>query len=142
MRRPLTIVAALALACVMVLADEQIDQERQAEHGRDLYRIYCQNCHGEAGQGDGPMVEVLKVPPADLTRLARDHDGEFPTDDVHAAIDGRDDLLAHGSSKMPVWGMAFREFDTDIDQERNIQARILQLIEYLKTIQVASAGKK
>jgi len=142
MRCPLTIVVALALVCGMALADDATDQERQAEHGRDLYRIYCRNCHGESGEGDGPMVEVLEVRPADLTRLGQGPDGEFPTDDVHAAIDGRDDLLAHGSSKMPIWGLAFREFDTDIDQERHIQARILQLIEYLKSIQATSSRKK
>ena len=142
MRPALKMVASLVLACGTALAEEEVDLERQAERGRDLYRIYCRNCHGETGRGDGPMVEVLTVRPTDLTRLAKDHDGEFPSDEVLAAIDGRDDLLAHGSSKMPVWGLAFREFDTDIDQERHIQARILQLIEYLKTIQPAPAGKK
>lgn len=142
MRRPLTIAAAFAVTCTVGLADDATERERQAERGRDLYRIYCRNCHGENGQGDGPMVEVLKVRPTDLTRLGRDDEGEFPTDDVYAAIDGRDDMLAHGSSKMPVWGLAFQEFDTDVDQERQVQARVSQLIEYLKSIQTERSGKK
>ena len=142
MRRLLTIVAVLAVACTGGTVGDSVDQERQAERGRDLYRIYCRNCHGEAGRGDGPMGDVLTVRPVDLTRLARDHDGEFPTDAIYATIDGRDDLLAHGSSRMPVWGLAFQQFDTDIDQEGQVEARILQLIEFLKSIQKDPSRKK
>jgi len=142
MRRLVTIVVALVAACPAGVAGDSTDEAREAERGRDLYRIYCRNCHGDTGQGDGPMAEVLTIQPKDLTRLSRDHDGEFPTDDVHATIDGRDDVLAHGSNKMPVWGLAFQQFDTDIDQERQVQARILQLMEYLKSIQKPASGKK
>ena len=138
----MTIVVALVAACPAGVAGDSTDEAREAERGRDLYRIYCRNCHGDTGQGDGPMAEVLTIQPKDLTRLSRDHDGEFPTDDVHATIDGRDDVLAHGSNKMPVWGLAFQQFDTDIDQERQVQARILQLMEYLKSIQKPASGKK
>jgi len=135
------IVAALAMAAATAVADESSDRAREIERGSSLYRVYCRNCHGEAGRGDGPMTEVLTVRPTDLTRLSRKHEGDFPTDEVYAAIDGRDDLLAHGVSKMPVWGLAFQEFDTDVDQEGQVRGRILQLIEYLKSIQVASARK-
>ena len=88
------------------------------------------------------MTEVLTIPPTDLTRVSQANEGEFPTEEVYAAIDGRDDLLAHGISKMPVWGLAFQEYDTDVDQEGQVRGRILQLIEYLKSIQVDSSGKK
>ena len=39
--------------------------------GSDEYRISCQNCHGEGGQGDGPMMEFLTKKPSDLTMLAK-----------------------------------------------------------------------
>lgn len=142
MRLLLTIFLALATVGPVGVAGDSTDEARQVERGRDLYRIYCRNCHGDTGQGDGPMVEVLTVRPKDLTRLSRGHDGEFPTDRVYATIDGRDDVLAHGSTKMPVWGLAFQQFDTDVNQERQVQTRILQLIEYLKSIQTPGAGKK
>jgi len=142
MRRLATIIAALAIVGTAVVAALPVDGERQAERGRDLYRIHCRNCHGETGEGDGPMTEVLTIPPTDLTRVSQANEGEFPTDEVYAAIDGRDDLLAHGTSKMPVWGLAFQEYDTDVDQEGQVRGRILQLIEYLKSIQVDSSGKK
>ena len=135
------IIATLAIVASTGAADETSDQEREIERGRSLYRIYCRNCHGETGRGDGPMTEVLPVRPTDLTRLSRKHEGDFPTDEVYATIDGRDDVLAHAASKMPIWGFAFQEFDTDVNQEGQVRERILQLIEYLKSIQVA-AGKK
>ena len=141
MERLPIVILALVMAATTTAADEASDLERESERGRGLYRIYCRNCHGEAGRGDGPMTEVLTVRPADLTRLSRQNEGEFPTDEVYASIDGRADVLAHGASKMPVWGLAFQQFDTDVNQEGQIRARILQLIEYLKSIQVVS-GKK
>jgi mono/diheme cytochrome c family protein len=48
--------------------------------GEGLYAGYCLLCHGEGGKGDGPWVEQLPAPPADLTRpglLDRQTDGEI-----------------------------------------------------------------
>jgi cytochrome c oxidase cbb3-type subunit 2 len=35
--------------------------------GTHLYMQYCQACHGETGQGDGPAASALPIPPRDLT---------------------------------------------------------------------------
>jgi mono/diheme cytochrome c family protein len=35
--------------------------------GEHLFGTYCSPCHGQNGKGGGPVVAVLKVPPADLT---------------------------------------------------------------------------
>ncbi len=35
--------------------------------GRQLFQIYCTACHGQGGEGDGPVGSKLMVPPADLT---------------------------------------------------------------------------
>lgn len=109
--------------------------EPSVEQGRELYRVYCRSCHGESARGDGPTAAALKVAPADLTALARDNDGEFPAARVHDAIDGRPGLLSHGTREMPVWGLAFQQFDTDIDQERQVSSRIRSLVLYLESIQ-------
>jgi mono/diheme cytochrome c family protein len=48
--------------------------------GAGLYVGYCLLCHGERGRGDGPWVEKLPTPPADLTEpglLDRQSDGEI-----------------------------------------------------------------
>jgi hypothetical protein len=135
------IIAILALTAATVASDESSDPVREIERGSSLFRIYCADCHGQAGRGDGPMAEVLTVRPADLTRLSREHDGAFPTEEVYSTIDGRDEVPAHRAGKMPVWGIALQELDTDVDQEGQVRERIRQLIEYLKAIQVDS-GKK
>lgn len=105
-----------------------------ADQGRELYRIYCQTCHGEQARGDGPTAEVLKVRPPDLT-LLRGDDGKFSRVEVTAAIDGREKLLSHGTSEMPIWGLAFQQFDTDVDQSRQAATRIESLVLYLESIQ-------
>ena len=100
------------------------------------YRIHCLNCHGGLGAGNGPMAELLKIAPADLTHLSAANDGEFPTERVYRAIDGRDAVRAHGSREMPVWGITFQEPGRDSAQEETVRDKILDLIAYLKTIQV------
>lgn len=39
------------------------------EQGKQVYFSRCAHCHGEGGQGDGHLVGVLKVKPADLSQL-------------------------------------------------------------------------
>ena len=34
--------------------------------GEQLFKAYCASCHGRTGKGDGPFVQALKTPPADL----------------------------------------------------------------------------
>jgi mono/diheme cytochrome c family protein len=105
------------------------------ERGALLYRVYCTNCHGEDGKGDGPTAEVLQVPPADLTALRSSADGEFPRERVHAAIDGRERVRGHGASRMPIWGLGFQELDRDTNQEDEVRDKIVALIAYLESIQ-------
>jgi len=35
--------------------------------GMELYKQYCQACHGEEGDGDGIMTKIMKMEPADHT---------------------------------------------------------------------------
>lgn len=123
------------LSSVLVMAASAGEDRLAVERGRDLYRIYCRTCHGEHGRGDGPTAEVLKVVPPDLTRLSARNGGAFPDEEVRAAIDGRGNLLAHGASEMPIWGLAFQELDTDVSQEAQVRERIAQLVRYLESIQ-------
>ncbi len=37
----------------------------QLSNGMDVYRQYCQDCHGEKGRGDGPQAASLAVKPPD-----------------------------------------------------------------------------
>ncbi len=109
--------------------------ESPEEQGRFLYEVYCLNCHGENATGDGPTAKVLSVPPADLTGIVIRNDGKFPTDEMRRIIDGRDRKPGHGRSQMPIWGLAFQQVGTDVDQEAEVSLKIDQLLAYLESIQ-------
>jgi mono/diheme cytochrome c family protein len=98
---------------------------QDTDAGKAAYLSSCAACHGADGKGDGILSSVLKVPPADLTTLARRNNGEFPITAVNEIIDGRTFIAAHGNREMPIWG-----FDAMM---RN---RIVLIIDYLNRIQV------
>lgn len=98
--------------------------EEQQDVGALLYRLACAACHGESGQGDGGMRDSLKVPPSDLTLLAQQNGGVFPTQEVVQFVDGRQDLAAHGSREMPIWGKLFETPES-----------IQQIVAYVQTLQ-------
>jgi hypothetical protein len=81
------------------------------------------------------MVEVLKVRPADLTRIRERNGGSFPEGRIASVIDGRLEVHGHGPGSMPVWGLTFRESGRDSDQEREVRERITDLVAYLESIQ-------
>jgi mono/diheme cytochrome c family protein len=104
--------------------------------GAELFERYCAACHGETGVGDGPVAaSLVKVVP-DLTRLSERAGGEFPALLVLETIDGRSPVLAHGTRRMPVWGLEFWiEEGGDISAEGRARAMIARLIEHLESIQ-------
>ena len=125
--------AGFGFFCVLSAQAEGQQQELIAR-GRITYRIYCRNCHGDVGKGDGKLVDILRVKPTDLTQITRKNDGEFPFDRVYRIIDGREEVASHGD--MPIWGAAFQESTGNEDETRG---KILQLIEFLKSIQEGAA---
>ena len=104
----------------------------ESMYGPDLYRHYCATCHGRDGKGDGPTGPALKVPPSDLTVLARREKGVFPASTVEATIRRGTTVAAHGSAEMPVWGPIFYALDPS---DARVQARITALVSHISTIQ-------
>jgi len=101
--------------------------------GPDLFKAHCAVCHGSGGKGDGPMASALKTRPADLTVLAKNNGGKFPTERVQKFISGDNpSLTSHGSREMPVWGPIFHQIEEDQDYGA---VRLQNLIKYLVTIQ-------
>jgi mono/diheme cytochrome c family protein len=101
--------------------------------GEQMYKQYCAACHGKDGKGHGPLAVVLKTPPADLTTLAKRHDGKFPYDYVTNVLEFGPGFPAHGSSDMPTWGPLFRYYDKR--NERIVKQRIRVLSDYLASLQ-------
>jgi Cytochrome c len=112
--------------------------EGDAARGEALYRAHCAVCHGIEATGQGPMVTVLVVQPADLTTLVARHGGVFPLERVTARIDGRDPLVSHGSD-MPIYGPFFEGRDvalkTEAGQPLLTSQPIADLVAWLRTIQ-------
>jgi mono/diheme cytochrome c family protein len=104
----------------------------ESMHGPDLYRVYCASCHGREGKGNGPAAVALRVPPSDLTALAKRQNGVFPALEVTRMIRGGSNITAHGTDEMPMWGTIFRALDPS---DARVKARIDSLVSYIEAIQ-------
>lgn len=108
-------------------------QQSDPSSGKVMYGSYCAACHGAVGKGDGPAASEFKVPPTDLTELAKNNHGTFPSDHLYAVLQHGAKAPAHGSSDMPVWGQLFSSLDPN--NSLKSKQRIHNLVEYLKTLQ-------
>lgn len=108
------------------------------ERGEQLFWMHCAACHGIEGRGNGPMAPAMLVLPRNLTLLALENDGVFPTERVVRRIDGTDPLISHGSD-MPVYGPFFAVDDTPTKTETGqpimTSSPVVDLVAYLKTLQ-------
>ena len=102
--------------------------------GRGMYAKYCASCHGVTGKGDGPAVPVFKHPPTNLTVLATNNGGKFPTLLVLHTVKFGPNAPQHGNVQMPVWNNIFRQMDWRSDDSIP-QIRTRVLTEYIKTLQ-------
>lgn len=100
--------------------------------GRQMFQEYCAVCHGKDGKGGGPAAAALKIPPADLTTLARRNNGKFPEARVYETIKGDTETPAHGSKEMPIWGDLFRSMSHGNPGE--VQLRLSNLTSYIATL--------
>ncbi len=123
----------LAVAAGAAVAQEikQVPMKRTpASDGPAMYNAYCASCHGLAGVGDGPAAKALTKAPADLTKISARNGGSFPEIKIRRYIEGADEISAHGSRDMPVWGSLFRAMERD-----TAPLRIQALSDFLKSIQ-------
>ena len=118
-----------------------------SDFGRNEFKTNCAACHGIDGKGHGPIVDLMKKPPPDLTLLAKGNKGVLPVDKIYNTIAG-DIPLAHGGRDMPIWGSVYRidaanyYIDVPYDAEAYVRGRILYLIEFISRIQQDPQPKK
>ena len=101
--------------------------------GPEMYHAYCASCHGTDGLGNGPVAQHLKLAVPNLTLLAREHQGTFPTAQVEQVIRGEVGVKSHGVKDMPVWGPFFLSLDHS--QEPVVRIRVANLIRHLEQLQ-------
>lgn len=105
----------------------------RADSGVTMFKTYCASCHGMDGKGNGPAADALKMPPANLTLLKQKNGGKFPGGKVSQIIDGENEVRAHGTSDMPLWGPVFRSMDPS--NLPVVKLRIANLTKYIESIQ-------
>jgi len=128
---------AIALAICAGLGAQEIQkatiQHTPAGSGQQMFTEYCAVCHGPEGKGNGPAADSLKKRPADLTQLTRKNNGTFPELHVINYISGDENIAAHGSRDMPMWGHLFQSLSPN--DKSVVKLRINNLMEYLKSLQ-------
>ena len=125
-------------------------QAEDFDAGKLEFQSSCASCHGTDGKGKGPVSEQLKVPPPDLTTLAKKNNGAFPTNALYEIIYGSKALPAHGTREMPIWGYQFipmanlphdidlsywKMFGPEQGSDVVVRTRIFAVIDYLNRIQ-------
>ncbi len=138
-----------AMIGAVIAASESGVWAQDFDGGKFEYQIGCAACHGIDGKGRGPVSSQVKVPPADLTVLAKKNNGVFPFNSVYEVIDGRKVIIAHGTRDMPIWGNRYMPdpnkaaspnasemfINPSYDPETIVRMRILAVIDYLNRIQ-------
>ena len=99
--------------------------------GAQTFLSHCAPCHGRLGRGDGPAAAALRTRPVDLSRLAANNGGTFPTKRVEAVLRFGVAPAAHGSTDMPAWGPLFTAADGDAVASQRI-ADLLRHLEGLR----------
>lgn len=139
MKNTLPLVAAIALVVAAGSASAQRKANR-VDFGKAQFEANCASCHGANGKGNGPISDLLKKSPPDLTQLAKKNNGVFPIERLYRVIEGSD-VASHGTREMPVWGYDYKveaaEYYLDVpyDPEVYVRTRILSLVEYLSRLQ-------
>jgi hypothetical protein len=104
--------------------------------GATLYVHYCASCHGDHGNGNGPVASALTVKPSDLRTIATRHQGEFPRELLGRIIAGDEEIAAHGTRIMPIWGERLQEDVLGtVNKSAVARGRIGFLVDYLETLQ-------
>jgi mono/diheme cytochrome c family protein len=130
------IALASALACAVALSAPAFAADAT---GARLYFNHCAACHGDEGEGTGPVAASMRVTVPNLRTLAQRNGGAFPTDAVRAYVDGRSIPASHGDRVMPIWGDVFLGADKSAD-DRTIRRRIAAVVDFISTLQYREAS--
>lgn len=97
---------ALALAIGFIPATSTADAD--LDKGKQVYSIYCVTCHGDSGDGKGPVGQTLNPPPRDFTKAEWKFGGS-PQDLLDVVSNGA--AAKGGSPLMAPWGAVIPEAD-------------------------------
>jgi mono/diheme cytochrome c family protein len=115
---------------------ETTPEQEVVAGGKPVFEQYCATCHGRDAKGGGPASNLLTVKPPDLTMIAQKNNGTFPFWRMYKVIDGREEVKAHGTRDMPIWGAEFQmQAASSPTVQSQVRGRIMELVHYLQSIQ-------
>jgi mono/diheme cytochrome c family protein len=126
----ITVAPALCLALALTAPSLAAEDD----FGARLYLNHCAACHGDDGEGGGPVAASMRVSMPNLRTLAQRSGGVFPVDAVTAYVDGREIKAAHGDRQMPIWGDVFRGPEQGTAQ-RTVRRRIAAVVDFIAMLQ-------
>lgn len=103
--------------------------------GGEVFNNLCSACHGVSGKGNGPAVAALEKPVPDLTALAVNNGGVYPSKHVKHVIYGRFRDEGHGAVGMPIWGQHFEYVNSRIPQKAYAWERVNSLDKHIESLQ-------
>jgi hypothetical protein len=126
----------LATFLLLTVAPLQAQSARGSDEdlGARLYFNHCAACHGQDGEGGGPVATTMHIAMPNLRSLAMRNDGVFPAEAVTTYIDGRETRAAHGERQMPIWGDVFRGAE-QATAKRTVLRRIGALVDFIAMMQ-------
>lgn len=106
--------ASAVLAAALAFAAPHPAAGQDAERGEEIYRRWCQECHGAEGDGNAPAADRMLPRPRDFGearyQIRTTASGQLPTDeDLHAVI--RDGVPG---TTMPGWPQLDRSEREDV----------------------------
>jgi mono/diheme cytochrome c family protein len=128
---------AVVIGCLCLLILARSSPAAGADDpGKAMYLRYCGACHGPGGKGDGIAGTFMRPKPVDLTQIAKQNGGEFPSQHLIDVIDGRTTVRAHGDPAMPVWGQVLSaQKAAGAENQAVVRGTIAQIVEHLRSIQ-------
>jgi mono/diheme cytochrome c family protein len=124
-------IRALLISLGLVFATtaaKETEEGGAAAVGAHLYVKFCASCHGETGDGKGPVAPHMSKPPTDLRTLCERYGSPLVHGELAETIDGRKDVAGHGIKNMPVWG---ERLDAYIPQMPGSEAAKATTIEFI-----------
>ena len=133
----------LATAVAVVMSQAALAKTETPTARQDFINL-CADCHNADARGNGRLTKNLTKTPPDLTRIKQRAHGIFDERAVYDWILGLKMSGSHGSREMPIWGDWLMdealEDSTSLDAARaadkEIERRVMGIVEYLKSLQV------
>lgn len=129
----------VTILAILLGAGSADAEDNAGVSGEKDFNMYCADCHGETGKGDGPKAFGLSINPPDLTQLTAKY-GKFPSERLVRVIDGRDPSEGHSEREMPLWGKWFKleageELGGAEGDDASVERRIRNVVGHIESLQ-------